>query len=121
MMSRSQSQPISSKASPKTSTTSQVLPTIRANSSVNKKIDVTELANTLLLLLSQTTQKSVAANKNAEFKKPNDCITETHSKIDEKLNIIGATHERLETELAEVVNSVALLRSNHDELTQRRQ
>ena len=104
---------------PKTSTSSQMSPTSRANSSVNKNIDVTELANTLLPLLSQTIQESVAANINAEFKKINDCITENLSQINEKLNIIGATHERIETELAGAVNSVALLRSNHEELTQK--
>ena len=119
MMLRSQSQPVSSKASPKTSTFSQMSPTSRANSSVNKKIDVTELANTRLPLLSQAIQESVAANINAEFRKVNDCITENLSQINEKLNIIGATHERIETELAGVVNSVALLRSNHEELTQK--
>ena len=118
MMLRSQSQPVSSKASPKTSTSSQMSPTGRANSSVNKNIDLTELTNTLLPLLSQTIQGNVAANINAEFKKVNDCITENPSQINEKLNIIGATHERIEKELAGVVNSVALLRSNHEELTQ---
>ena len=92
---------------------------VRANSSVNKNIDVTELANTLLPLLSQAIQESVAANINAEFRKVNDCITENLSQINEKLNIIGATHARIETELAGVVNSVALLRSNHEELTQK--
>ena len=80
---------------------------------------MTELANTLLLLLSQAIQESVAANINAEFKKVNDCITENLSQINEKLNIISATHERIETELAGVVNSVALLRSNHEEVTQK--
>ena len=69
--------------------------TIRPNSSVNKNIEVTELANTLFLL-SQTIQESLAANKNAEFKKFNDRITQNLSKINEKLNIIGATHERIE-------------------------
>ena len=119
MMLRSQSEPVSSKASPKTSTSSQTSPTSRANSSVNKNIDVTELANTLLPLLSQAIQESVAANINAELRNVNDCITENLSQINEKLNIIGATHERIETELAGVVNSVAILRSNHEELTQK--
>ena len=110
-MLRSQSQPVSSKASPKTSISSQMSPTSRANSSVNKNLDVTELANTLLPLLSQTIQERVAANINAELKKGNDCITENLSQINEKLNYIGAIHERIETEIAGVVNSVALLRS----------
>ena len=119
-MLRSQSQPVSTKASPKTSISSQMSPTSRPSSSLNKHIDVTELANTLLPLLSQTIRESVAANKNAEFKKVNDCITgNLDSQINEKLNIIGATHERIETELAGVVNSVALLRFNHEELTQK--
>ena len=119
MMLRSQSRPVSSKASAKTSTSSQMAPTTSPNSRVNKNIDVTELANALLPLLSQTIQESVAANINAEFKKVNDCITENLFKVNEKLTIIGATHERIETELAEVVISVALLRANHDELTQK--
>ena len=94
-------------------------PQIRAKSCVNKNIDVTKLANTLLPLLSQTIQESAAADINAEFKNVNDCNTENFTKSNEKVNVIGATHERIETEIAEVVNPVALLRSNHDETTQK--
>ena len=80
---------------------------------------MTALANTLLSLLSTTTQESVAANINAEFINVNDCNTWNITEINEKFNVVGATYKRIETELAEVVNSVALLGSNYDETTQK--
>ena len=73
MMLRSQSQATSGRASPKGAKTSS-------------NVDVTELANSLLPLLSQKIQESVAANINDEFKKVNDCISLNLTKINEKLN-----------------------------------
>ena len=97
---------------------SQMSPTMRASSSV-KYVDVTELANTLLPLLSQSIHESVSDNMNEKFKKVNDCITANLSKIKEKLGVIGATHERIEAELAEVANLVSILKTNHDATTQK--
>ena len=116
MMLRSQKQQTSSKASSKTSL--QISPTMRA-SIIVKNILVTELANTLLPLLSQSIQEGVAANINEEFKKVNDCITANHSKIKEKLSVIGATNERIEVEFAEFANLVLIRRTNHDATIQK--
>ena len=80
---------------------------------------MTELANSLLPLISQKTQEIVSANINEEFKKVNDCISLNLSKINEKLNGIGETHQRIEAELVEVSKSVALLKTSHDETTQK--
>ena len=94
-MLRSQSQATSCRASPKDARTSS-------------NLDVTELANSLFPMISQEIQESVAAKINEEFKKVNNCISLNLSKINEKLNCIGETHQRIETELVEVSKSVAL-------------
>ena len=93
MMLRSQSQPVSSKASPKTSTSSQMSPTIRAHTSVNKSIDVTELANTLLPLLSQTIQESVAPSEMQNSKKLTTVLLKTLVKLT-KSSPLSAQHTR---------------------------
>ena len=105
MMLRSQSQATSDRASPKGARTSS-------------NLDVTEFANSLLPLISQKIQESVAANINDEFKKVNDCISSNLITINEKLNGIGETHERIEAELIEVSKSVAMLKTSNDETTQ---
>ena len=106
MMLRSQSQATSGRASPKGASPK--------GARTCSNLDVTELANSLLPLISQKIQESVAANINDEFKKVNDCISSNLTKTNEKLNGIGETHERIEAELIEVSKSVAMLKTSNE-------
>ena len=73
------------------------------------------MAKSLLPLISQKIQESVAANINDEFKKMNDCISSNLTKMNENLNGIGETHEKIEAELIVVSKSVAMLKTSNDE------
>ena len=113
MMLRSKSSQNSGKITPKTTKiptrveVSPLMSTPRQHGA--ESLTTNEFVESLIPILSEKIHEALTTNMNEEFKKVNECIAMNLSKINEQLDVIGKRHERIESELTSIAQSVVNL------------
>ena len=74
-----------------------------------ESLTATELVESLNPVLIEKIHEALTTNINEEFKKVNECIATNLSKCIEQSDVIGRRHERIESELTSIAQSVVNL------------